>query len=229
MWQYLALIAEEGLNVLAGEGGMTKRRFELKKGAKLTLFLVSYIPLFLIMCFSQVYTYREYLNWGGLNLEALVTYLQFFGVASVLMALSFLGVLGVAFLIPNMRRRAESNGVLEKVVDIENKSNESISYLFTYIIPFVFQDLSSVVSVFSIGVLLVVTYLIYSNSSMVLINPVLSVWYSLYLVEYEDFFNKQKRRGMVLSRNQFLEEGDMIKVKSMGYKLYYSVAGGGDD
>lgn len=77
MWQYLALIAEEGLNVLAGEGGMTKRRFELKKGAKLTLFLVSYIPLFLIMCFSQVYTYREYLNWGGLNLEALVTYLQF--------------------------------------------------------------------------------------------------------------------------------------------------------
>lgn len=34
---------------------------------------------------------------------------------------------------------------------------------------------------------------------------------------------------MVLSRNQFLEEGDMIKVKSMGYKLYYSVAGGGDD
>lgn len=108
------------------------------------------------------------------------------------MALSFLGVLGVAFLIPNMRRRAESNGVLVKVVDIENKNNESISYLFTYIIPFVFQDLSSVVSVFSIGVLLVVTYLIYSNSSMVLINPVLSVWYSLYLVEYEDFLINRK-------------------------------------
>lgn len=43
---------------------MTKRQAELKTGARLTLFLVSYLPLFVIMSFAQLYKYKEFLNWG---------------------------------------------------------------------------------------------------------------------------------------------------------------------
>jgi len=31
----------------------------------LTLFLVSYMPLFLIMTVNQLYKKKDYLNWGG--------------------------------------------------------------------------------------------------------------------------------------------------------------------
>ena len=46
---------------------MRKRQPELKVSARLILFLVSYIPLFLIMLFSQFYKYKGYLNYGGIN------------------------------------------------------------------------------------------------------------------------------------------------------------------
>lgn len=208
---------------------MDERRYELKSGAKLTLFLVSYIPLFLIMCFTQLYEYRDHLVWGGLNYESLVNYVRYFGAVTVLILMSVFGLVGLRFLLPNINRRATSNGSLVKVVDIENKNSESISYLFTYVIPFVFQDLSSVTNVFAVSVLLLVAYLIYSNSSMLLINPTISVAYSLYLIEYEDMSSKGRRKGMILSKNKFLDEGDEIKIRSMGYKLYFAVEGGKND
>lgn len=204
---------------------MDERRYELKSGAKLTLFLVSYIPLFLIMCFTQLYEYRDHLVWGGLSYEPLLNYIRYFGAVTVLVLMSFFGLVGLRFLLPNIKRRTKSNGILVKVIDIENKNSESISYLFTYIIPFVFQDLSSITNVFAVSVLLFVTYLIYSNSSMLLINPTISMVYSLYLIEYEDMSSKRKRKGMVLSRNKFLEEDDEIKIRSMGHKLYFAVEG----
>ncbi len=204
---------------------MNDRRYELKSGAKLTLFLVSYIPLFLIMCFTQLYEYREYLVWGGVSYQSLLSYIRYFGAVTVLVLMSAFGLVGLRFLLPNIQRRARSNGSLVKIVDIENKNSESISYLFTYVIPFVFQDLSSITNVFAVSVLLSVTYLIYSNSSMLLINPTISMAYSLYLVEYEDMSNKKIRKGMILSRNKFLEEDDEVKIRRMGHKLYFAVEG----
>lgn len=202
---------------------MEKRRSELKAGAKLTLFLVSYLPLFIIMCFSQVYQYKEHLFWGGLNRASFVNFVQYFGAVSFLLFLSIFGIIGLAFLFPNMKRRATSNGAPAKIIDIENKNNESISYLFTYLIPFVFQDLSNLTNVFAISILLFVTYVIYTNSSMLLINPTISIRYSIYMIEYEEIPSKKKKKGMIISSNRFLEEDDEIKLKSIGHKLFYAV------
>lgn len=74
---------------------MDERRYELKSGAKLTLFLVSYIPLFLIMCFTQLYEYRDYLVWGGLSYESLLNYIRYFGAVTVLILMSFFGLVGL--------------------------------------------------------------------------------------------------------------------------------------
>ena len=133
---------------------MDARRAELKSGAKLTLFLVSYLPLFIIMCFSQVYQNRSHLSWGGFNWDAFTNFAQYFGAVSILAGLSMFGLFGLWFLLPNVKRRAISSGKLVKIVDIENKNSESISYLFTYLIPFVFQDLTTLTNVFAVGVLL---------------------------------------------------------------------------
>jgi hypothetical protein len=202
---------------------MSNRQADLKIGARLTLFIVSYLPLFLIMSFSQLYKYREYLSWGGLNFDSFCIFIEYFGAVTVLIILSIYGVFGLTLLLKNIDRRAENNGDLVTVVDIENKNSESISYLFTYLIPFVFQDLSSIVNVFSVTVLLIVTFLIYSNSSMLLINPTISVKYSLYMVEYNTTSEQKLKKGMVLSKNKFLEEDDQIKIKKIGHKLFYAV------
>lgn len=202
---------------------MEERRAKLKSGARLTLFLVSYLPLFFIMIFTQLYTYKNHLNWGGINIEALKHFIVYFGAVSILLCMSIVGIVGLYFLLRNVERRAKSNGLRVKVLDIENKNSESISYLFTYLIPFVFQDLSNLSNVVAISVLLIVTFLIYSNSSMLLINPTISMRYSLYMTEYIDISNNKKKKGMILSKNKFLEEDDEIKIKIIGHKLFYAV------
>tara|TARA_R110001606_G_scaffold63629_2_gene147540 strand:+ start:17463 stop:18020 length:558 start_codon:yes stop_codon:yes gene_type:complete len=175
------------------------------------------------MIFSQIYKYKSYLNWGGLNFDAFVNFIVYFGAVSVLVCMSIFGLIGLYFLLKNIERRAETSGQRVKVLDIENKNSESISYLFTYLIPFVFQDLSSLTNVFAVSVLLVVTFLIYSNSSMLLINPTISMRYSLYMTEYIDPSSNKKKKGMILSKNKFLEEDDEIKIKTIGHKLFYAV------
>ena len=202
---------------------MSERRSDLKAGARLTLFLVSYLPLFAIMSFTQIYKYKDYLNWGGINKESLWTFTEYFGAISILGALSGFGLFGLFFLLKNVKRRAETSGELITISDIENKNSESISYLFTYLIPFVFQDLSGLTNVFSVAILLIVTFLIYSNSSMLLINPTISMKYSLYMIEYTTSTRDKKRKGMIISKNRFLEEDDLVKIKKIGHKLFYAI------
>ncbi|HIF9436998.1 TPA: hypothetical protein ACX6SL_001109 [Photobacterium damselae] len=208
---------------------MKKRKAGLKIGARLTLFLVSYMPLFVIMVFGQFYKYSNYLNWGGFNWDSWFIFIKYFGAATILIILSIYGAVGLKVLLINIERRAKTNGHLIKIDDIENKNSESISYLFTYIIPFVFQDLSSVINVFSVTMLLVVTFLIYSNSSMLLINPTISTKYSLYMIEYTDSNEGKKKKGMIISRNKFLEEDDQVKIKKIGHRLFFAVDTGGND
>jgi len=205
---------------------MGNKQANLKGGARFTLFVVSYLPLFGIMAFSQLYNYKEYLNWGGINLEAITIFVEYFSAISVLIILSIVGLIGLFFLLKNIDRRTETNGDLVTIVDIENKNSESISYLFTYIIPFVFQDLSELVNVVSVSVLLIVTFLIYSNSSMLLINPTISIKYSLYMVEYNTSTESKNKKGMILSKNKFLEEDDKIKINKLGHKLFYAIESG---
>lgn len=198
------------------------RQNRLKFGARLSLFIVSYLPLFFIMGFTQVFKYKEYLSWGGFNEESLFIFVKYFGAVSVLIAISFVGFFGLSTLLKNVKRRCKTGGREAKVLEIENKNSESITYLFTYLIPFVFQDLSSFTNVVSISVLLIVTFMIYVNSGMILINPTISISYTLYQVTYRDLESGNKRTGMIITKCNLLEEGDRIEMEDVGHKLFYA-------
>lgn len=199
---------------------MSSKNEELKIGARLTLFLVSYIPLFLIMIINQLYKKKNYLHWGGVNKKAFINYFENFGAITAILFFAIFGVVGLFFLLRNVKRRVDNDGDIVKIVDIENKNSESISYLFTYLLPFLFQDLSDLMSVFSLAILLLVTFLIYCNSSMILINPTLAIRYSLYSIEY--IKGESKRKGMIICDNRYLDEDDYIKIQKIGYKLFYA-------
>ncbi len=195
---------------------------KLHLGARVSLFIVSYLPLFFIMCFVQIYTYRDYLNWKGINTESVIIFLKYFGAVSVLISFSLFGIIGLVIFLKNVKRRCQTSGRTVRILDIENKNNESISYLFTYIIPFVFQDLSTLSNVIPIAILLTVTALIYINSSMILINPTISISYTLYQISYLDLESEKKRSGMILTRSKYLEEDDLLDIEDVGPKLFYA-------
>ncbi len=195
---------------------------KLHLGARISLFIVSYLPLFFIMCFVQLYTYKNYLNWAGITLESVMTFLEYFGAVTILVLLSLFGLVGLKIFLKNIKRRCQTSGRTVKILDIENKNNESISYLFTYLIPFVFQDLSKLSNVIPIAILLMVTALIYINSSMILINPTISIKYTLYQISYLDIESNKKRTGMILTKSKYLEEDDLLDIEDVGPKLFYA-------
>lgn len=199
------------------------RRHGLKRGARFSLFIVSYTPLFAIMVFQQIYQNKDYLHPVEITKETALNFLRYFGVSSFLVIISIISLIGLLILLRNLERRASESGEEITVTDVENKNSEAIAYLFTYIIPFVFQDLSNISQLVPIIALMSVTYAIYSNSSMMLINPTLSFWYSLYQIEYKDNTGKTKKT-IVLTKERFLEEGDTLRPKRIAHKLSYGVA-----
>ena len=198
------------------------RQNKLQFGARFSLFIVSYLPLFFIMCFVQLYTYSEHLPLVSESEVTISTFIKHFGVVVILIVLSVIGVFGLSTFLKRVKRRCTNSGRTVKVIDIENKNNESITYLFTYIIPFVFQDLSKLTSVIPIAILLIVTCLIYINSSMILINPTISIKYTLYQVTYLDIESGKTRKGTFLTKSRYLEEDDELDIESVGHKLFYA-------
>lgn len=75
-------------------------------------------------------------------------------------------------------------------------------------------------NVVPIAVLLTVTALIYINSSMILINPTISIRYTLYQINYLDIESEKKRSGMILTKSKYLEEDDLLDIEDVGPKLF---------
>lgn len=197
------------------------RTHTLTTTLRLSLFCLSYLPMLLLMAGNQFYIKREFLNFGGFNTEALTLFVLHFGLASSLVVIGVLGsLLSFYFFYEQERLLSNDNGELVEVLDIENKNNESITYLFTYLIPFVFQDLSSLPSIVSVVVLLALTAKIYINSSMLLINPMLSLRYQLYAIEYARVGNAHKQKGWVVCKQKHLRDKDRLMIEEIGYKLF---------
>jgi hypothetical protein len=199
-----------------------ERKNRLETGARLALFVTSFLPLFFIMIFRQFYLYSNYLSWQALRESTLLALIRHFGAVIALLLMSVAGVAGIVVLLKNLERRVTNNPEKMKILDIEDKNSDSITYLFTYIIPFIFQDLSSIENLVPVIVLLLVTLCIFMRSSLVMINPTISFWYSIYSVEYEE--GNARKKAMILTRERFLEENDVVWVKAIGHRLFYAKA-----
>lgn len=187
-----------------------------------SLFITSYLPLFAIVIGKQIKDGWDYLCWGGWNREAMYCFLKHFGMSSVLVVVSVAGVVGLMVLIHNLKRNLP-NGVAVKVTRISNRNSEAIGYIATYIVPFVTSDFSSL---FECGVFLVVMgliYAIYINSNMILINPLLSIWYSLLEIEYKLIGGStgETHDALIITDTTDYKENVDYQMYQIGFKLYY--------
>ncbi len=188
--------------------------------SEFVLFATSYIPLFLLIIFKQISRNSEFLHWGGWSKKTMFIFFEKFGFSSLLIILSIFSLWGCKLLFSNLKKNID-NGENIILKDIKNRNGESIGYIATYIIPFVFQNFNSYYEIFAFLFLMVIIYRIYVNSNLLLINPILSFKYSIFEIEYEEQ-NGRSRSGLIIIHNKYLKEDTIIKIYPIGYKLFFA-------
>jgi len=194
----------------------------LRRAALFSLFITSYIPLFFIVIVKQLNDGWDYLCWGGWNEEAINCFLSHFGMSVLLSLLSITGIVGIIILLHNLESNL-NNGEKAKVTKISNRNSEAIGYIATYIVPFLASDFSTWFESFIFIVVMALIYTIYTNSNMILINPLLSIKYSLLEVEYMVVGDKSgaSHDALIITDNKDFKENVNYQLYQIGFKLYY--------
>jgi len=194
----------------------------LRRGALFSLFVTSYIPLFAIVIGKQVKEGWEFMKWGGWNVEALWCFATHFGMSLVLSIISITGCVGIIALLNNLKKNL-NNGYTVKVTKISNRNSEAIGYIATYIVPFLASDFSSGFECVVFVVVMVLIYVIYTNSNMILINPLLNIWYSLLEIEYKIVGDSsdEAHDALIITDTKDYKENVNYQMYQIGFKLYY--------
>lgn len=195
---------------------------KLRQGALFALFITSYIPLFLIVIAKQLKDGRDYLCWGGWNRDALCCCATHFGMSLVLAVLTIVGVGGIIVLLHNLGTNLK-NGQTVRVTKINNRNSEAVGYIATYIVPFLASDFTSWYECLIFVVVMALIYVIYTNSNMILINPLLSIWYSLLEVEFKTVGDSsgELHDALIITDNKEFKENVNYQIYPIGFKLYY--------
>ena len=186
--------------------------------APLVLFLSSYVPLFAIILVRQCLSNYEYLNWGGLNIDALFCMLRYFGMSIFCFILILFGLIGTSLTLKHVEEKVE-NGNSVKITEISSMNDEPLAYVATYIIPIMFEDYSNLPDCITIVGIFYVVYRLYIRSKLILVNPLLSLKYSIYNIKFFD--GKISRQGILISKDCCIEEDDCAKIYNVGYQLYF--------
>lgn len=194
----------------------------LRRAALFSLFITSYIPLFFIVIGKQLKDGCEYMNCVGWSKNAVCCFLSHFGMASLLALLSIVGIVGIVVLLRNLKKNLP-NGQTVTVTKISNRNSEAIGYIATYIVPFLASDFSSWFECVVFVVLMGLIYVIYTNSNMILINPLLSIWYSLLEIEYKVVGDAHgdTHDALIITDTKDYREHVNYQIYQVGFKLYY--------
>lgn len=188
--------------------------------AQFALFVTSYFPLFALIIIRQVSENSDFLQFSRFDWASIKLVISKFSLSAILTIVSLIGLFGCWQTLGNIEKIAK-NGRPVKIKDVKNKNSEAIGYIATYIIPFLFQNFSGWYECVSVLFLLGIIYRIYINSSLLLINPILSFQFSIYEIEYKD--GDKEKNGLLISRDKYLQDEADIKIYEIGHKLYFAI------
>lgn len=186
--------------------------------APFVLFLTSYFPLFLLIIVRQIYANYAFLSWGGFNLEALRCMGKYFGMSVICFVLSVFGIVGTWLVLRNLQHRVES-GHTYRITEISCMNDEPLAYIATYIVPIIFENYSNYIDCITILFIFCVVYRLYVRSKLILVNPILSLKYSIYNVRYMD--GDIQRQCVLISHDNDILENDQAKMYNVGHQLFY--------
>lgn len=183
---------------------------------QLVLYSSSYLPLSLLLLIRNCII--EKISITKLIKISLIQGSLYILTTFVLLCMSILGSLGLWCFIKQMKKDV-NNGFPYKVVEVYSKKAETIGYIATYIIPFAFQSYHSTFEYIALLLFLGLTFTIYRDSTLLTINPILSLYYSIFEVRFIE--NDAKKTGIIIIRDNDLTEEDKIILYRIGNKLYF--------
>ena len=174
----------------------------LKYFAKLILFISSYLPLFIILLLNY------WSNKMVLNI-----------IIIIIVLISLVCWFILFYLLKDINN---TQGKICEVINISDESEISLNYLFTYIIPFLSMQYDNWKNVLSIGIILFITLVIYVNSNLLYMNPMLNLsGYSILKVTVK---RKEEIKQYILitkSKDKNIQIGENINICEFCENIYY--------
>lgn len=186
--------------------------------APLMLFLSSYLPLYLIVAVRQLLINFDYLHWVGLNTDGFFCFVQHFGMATLCVILSIISLFGTNMVLQNLHNNVE-NGNIVRITEVSSMNDEPLAYVATYIIPLMFDGYSSISDWVTVLCIFYVMYRLYVKYKLILVNPFLSIKYSIYSISYDD--GGIIRQGILISKDREIQENEKAKIYNVGYQLFF--------
>jgi hypothetical protein len=156
---------------------------------RIVLFLSSYAPLFLIVA-MRAWRDSRYLAIG-------------------LAVVSAVAVV-VLFVFLHIARKLAADRI--KVNSVASRDRDAMSYIVTYLLPFLAVKLNDMTDVGSLGVVLLVIAILYVNSNMIYTNPVLNI-VGYHVFEIHDADGKTTA---LICKRAYIRTGSEIDVISLG-------------
>ncbi len=156
---------------------------------RVILFLSSYAPLFLIIA-MRGWSDSRYLAVG-------------------LAVLAVLSVIVMFVFLRYARKLAADKIVVHTVI---SRDGDAMSYIVTYLLPFLAVKLNDVTDVTSLGVVLLVIAILYVNSNMIHTNPVLNIA-GYHIFEIEDVNGKTTA---LICKRTYIRTESQLNVISVG-------------
>lgn len=186
---------------------------------KWILFFIAYYPLILIISIKQSNLIDNLINLNSLS---------WFDLNDIFIYVLFIGIFLAVFLFWFLEGQDSANTKQYKVLSVKDVSHETLSYILTYIIAFLSLDLNSFKDLLGIVILVYIIGIIYVNSNLIYVNPVLqAAGYSILSVEVckEIGTNSKEIILVTKSSSQKLKKGSNISISLINAginEIYYS-------
>lgn len=163
--------------------------------AKLALFLSAYFPLFLILTIK---------NHPTVNL------------IPILLLVNGISLLVWGLILWDTKK---SPGEYYKILNVENKTHESLNYLAPYLVAFLNFNLTKWQDVTVLLIFLLIIFVVYMTSDLIYTNPLLAFFqcriYRVKVCKSRGDCEKSQKIILLLSRNDKFELDKEIRLKSI--------------
>jgi hypothetical protein len=152
------------------------------------LFLSSYAPLFTILAIR---------NWGSRYVSA-----GFLGLSAV----------SIVWLLAFLRQALGLTPVTIAVDRATSRDGDIVSYIVSYLLPFLGIDFARPADLLSLLVLLIVIALLYVHSNLIYVNPLLAAL-GYHLIEVEE---PNGKASIMITRRHYVRPGTRLRVIPAG-------------
>lgn len=175
---------------------------KLRNFAKIILFITAYLPLSIIMLVKYHHS------------SAVAMYTTGF-----ILLVSFICCIIVLQILDETNK---TEGSIYEIMTIEDQSQLSLNYLFTYIIPFITMTLDDISNLVSIGIFIFITLVIYVNSNLLYMNPFLNICgYSILKVNLKNEAGLYSYMLITKNKNKYIRIGQNVIIVPFNEDIFF--------